>query len=116
MHRIALLSLFVSLPALADPAPIKLKLSLKTAGDNRTYDLMLVEKTCGKSEEKIAAHSDVIKVCAHEADQNNLRLDVDWQSKHQAGENTGNTSIVVARGATAMVSSTSAFRLDIAVQ
>jgi hypothetical protein len=107
--------LFISSTAFAD-APIKLKLTLKSASDTRSYDLALVEKACGKSEEKVAAHTDSIKVCAHEIDQNNVRLDVDWLSRHQAGENTGNTSVVVAKGATAMVSSTSAFRLDVSVQ
>ena len=107
--------LLVSSTAFAD-APIKLKLTLKTPADTRSYDLALVEKTCGKSEEKVAAHNDSVKVCAHEMDQNNVRLDVEWNSKHQAGENVGNTSVVVAKGATAMVSSTSAFRLDVSVQ
>ncbi len=115
MKLAAVAILLVSVPAFAD-APIKLKLTLKSPADTRTYDLLLAEKTCGKSEEKVAAHSDMIKVCAHDADHNNITLGVDWESRHQGGENTGATTIIVARGATATVSSSSGFRLDIAVQ
>ena len=115
MLRIALPILLLASPALAD-AGIKVKLSLKAGAEKRAYDLLIVEQTCGKSQEKTTDHTDEIKVCAHDIQNNNVRLDVDWMTLQGQNDNTGHTSIIVARNSSAMVANTGTYRLDVAVQ
>ena len=64
-------------PALADPATAQLKIAVTSNNTVRSYDLALVEHTCGEVRHEQGTSRDEIKTCM-KPDGAKLRLEVEW--------------------------------------
>jgi hypothetical protein len=115
MHRIALSSMLVgalSLPALADPAPLHFQLGVKQGADARSYQLLVGEDSCGGITSKVADREDKIRVCA-QGTQQGVRIRVDWTLSSKAGEYRTDFESVVQRGATIELGQAGGVRLTL---
>jgi len=84
-------------PALADIAPMQLRVQLKTAGQTRNHVMSVADGACSRVEDRAPDHIDEIKACAH-ADGANVRLDVAWSSNGDKTKYTNESTVVLAKG------------------
>lgn len=85
-------------PPAAPRTPYKLKLAVTDGTDNRTYELVLLDDSCGTVEERAGDRRDEIKVCAHASPQG-ARLGVAWKLHTKALDHEVSYEAVVAKGA-----------------
>lgn len=97
-------------PALAQPAPAQpaprtpytFQLSVTDGTDTRTYQLVLLDDSCGGVEERIGDRHDEIKLCAHASPQG-ARLEAHWKLHSKTLEHAVSYEAVVAKGKTVEV-------------
>lgn len=99
-------------PTPAAPAPrtpYKLQLSVTDGTDSRTYELVLLDDSCGGVEERVGDRKDEIKVCAHPSPQG-ARLVVGWKLHTKTLDHEVNYEAVVVKGKAVEVGRTSGAR------
>jgi len=102
--------------AFAQPAPpparkpYELELSITDGADNRAYDLVLVDESCGSVEERVGDRKDEVKVCARPSPEG-VRLSVTWQLHTKALDHEVSYVAVVAKGKAVSVGRTKGARL-----
>ena len=97
-------------PVLAQPAPrqpaprtsYSFKLAVTDGSDNRIYELVLLDDSCGNVEEHQGDRADEIKLCAHATPQG-VRLEAHWKLRSKLLEHMVNYEAVVAKGKTVEV-------------
>ncbi len=102
-------------PAPAQPAPAasyKLKLAVTDGSDNRTFELVLLDDSCGSIEERQGDRLDEIKLCAHATPQG-ARLEARWKLRSKTLEHEVSYQAVVARGKTVEVGRTNGARFTL---
>jgi hypothetical protein len=111
---------FLAAPALAQPAPAqpaprtpyKFKLAVTDGTDNRTYDLVLLDDSCGTVDERVGDRHDEVKVCAHLA-QGGARIGVAWKLHTKTLDHEVNYEAVVAKGKAVEVGRTNGARFTL---
>ncbi|CAN5849233.1 hypothetical protein BH11MYX3_BH11MYX3_07840 [soil metagenome] len=102
-------------PAPAQPAPrtpYKFKLAVTDGSDSRTYELVLLDDSCGSVEEHQGDRADEIKLCAHASPQG-ARLEAHWKLRSKTLEHAVNYEAVVAKGKTVEVGRTNGARFTL---
>lgn len=107
-------------PALAQPAPAqpaprtpyKFKLAVTDGSDNRVYELVLLDDSCGSVEERVGDRHDEVKVCAHLAPQG-ARIGVAWKLHTKTLDHEVNYEAVVAKGKAVEVGRTNGARFTL---
>jgi hypothetical protein len=110
-------------PALAQPAPAapaqpaprtpyKFKLAVTDGSDNRIYELVLLDDSCGSVEERVGDRRDEVKVCAHLAPQG-ARIGVAWKLHTKTLDHEVNYEAVVAKGKAVEVGRTNGARFTL---
>ncbi len=97
-------------PVLAQPVPAQnaprtpytFKLAVTDGSDNRIYELVLLDDSCGSVEERQGDRADEIKLCAHAAPQG-VRLEAHWKLRSKTLEHAVTYEAVVAKGRTVEV-------------
>jgi hypothetical protein len=92
-----ILAVLVS-PALADDKTTTLDFKLTVGKDVRHYALSVVSDSCGRLEAKSPQAHDQITVCMRPDGNTNLRLEVDWVTKHDDHELKNNSIVIASRG------------------
>ncbi len=102
-------------PAPAQPGPrtpYKFKLAVTDGTDNRVYELVLLDDSCGSVEERAGDRRDEVKVCAHLAPQG-ARIGVAWKLHTKTLDHEVNYEAVVAKGKTVEVGRTNGARFTL---
>jgi len=101
MKKTLLLSaLALAAPAYAQPVPrtpYKLQLAVTDGADKRTFELVLLDDSCGSVQERVGERRDEIKVCAHASPQG-ARLGVEWKLHTKTLDHEVTYEAVVAKG------------------
>ena len=97
LKSVLVLAVLVS-PALADDKTTKLDFKLTVGKDIRHYALSLVADSCGHVEAHSPQAHDEIKVCLRPDGNTDLRLEVDWQTRHDDHELKNHSTVIAARG------------------
>ena len=106
-------------PALAQPAPAPrtsyaFKLAVTDGTDNRIYELVLLDDSCGSVEERSGERVDEIKLCAHTS-REGVRLEAHWKLHSKTLDHAVNYEAVVAKGKTVEVGRTNGARFQLTV-
>ncbi len=102
-------------PQAAPPAPrtpYKFKLAVSDGTDNRTYELVLLDDSCGSVEERVGDRKDEVKVCAHASPQG-ARIGVAWKLHTKTLDHEVNYEAVVAKGKAVEVGRTNGARFTL---
>jgi hypothetical protein len=96
-------SLFVvallAAPAFADQKTMQLGFTLSAGNETRHYAMKLVTDACGGIEARAPDERDEIKVCAQaDGGNNDVRLEVDWTTKHGDHELKNRSTVLATRG------------------
>lgn len=84
-------------PALADNAPMQLRVQLRAGGQTRNHVMSVADGACSRIEDRAPDHIDSVKACAH-ADGANVRLDVAWTTDGDKTKYTNESSVVLTKG------------------
>jgi hypothetical protein len=111
------LALALASPALAQPAPsprttYKLKLAVTDGTDSRTYELVLLDDSCGGVEERVGDRRDEVKICTRESPQG-ARLTVAWKLHTKTLDHEVTYEAVVVKGKAVEVGRTNGARLTL---
>ncbi len=99
-------------PAPAQPTPYKFKLAVTDGSDNRTFELVLLDDSCGSVQERQGDRVDEIKLCAR-ATPAGARLEAHWKLRSKTVEHEVSYQTVVAKGKTVEVGRTSGARFSL---
>ena len=97
LRSLVIVSLLAA-PALADTKTLGFTLTHGSA--SRHFGMKLVDDSCGKLESKAAEANDTIDVCLKSQGKTDMRLEIDWTTRHHDGEVHNKSTVIAARGQT----------------
>jgi len=107
-------------PALAQPAPLqqprvplKLQLAVTDGTDKRTYELVMLDESCGSVEERSGDRADEVKLCARDTTAQGARLSVQWKLHTKVLDHAINYEAIIAKGKTVEIGRTNGARFTL---
>lgn len=101
-------------PAPSRTTPYKMKFAVTDGADTRTYELVLLDDTCGSVEERVGDRKDEIKVCARlGSTPTGARVEVAWKLHTKTLDHEVNYQAVVAKGTPVEVGRTNGARFTL---
>lgn len=82
----------------ADPKTLELGFTVTSGKDARHYAMKLVADACGTIESKAPEQNDHINVCMKADSSTDVRLEVDWTTRHDNSELRNRSTVIAARG------------------
>ncbi len=98
----------------APRTPFKLKLAVTDTNESRSYELVLLDDSCGGVDERAGDRRDEIKICAHPSPLG-ARLVVGWKLHTKTLDHEVNYEAVVVKGKTVEVGRTNGARFSLSV-
>jgi hypothetical protein len=98
MMKSLLVVALLAAPAFADQKTMQLGFTLSAGNETRHYAMKLVSDACGGIEARAPGERDEIRVCARADGNNDVRLELDWTTRHGDRELKNRSTVLAVRG------------------